>query len=55
MIGPAQHLDEDLEVLHRSVRVINDELMEIELDLKHVSQLLEDLGLTEGILSKLRE
>ena len=37
MIGPAKHLDEDLEVLHRSVRVINDELMEIEVDLKHVS------------------
>ena len=29
MIGAAKHLDKELEVLHRSVRVINDELMEI--------------------------
>ena len=32
MIGAARHLDKELEVLHRSVRVINDELMEIEAD-----------------------
>ena len=37
---------------HRSVRVINDELMEIEADQKHVPQLLEDLALTHAILSK---
>ena len=36
MIGAAKHLDKELEVLHRSVRVINDELMEIEGDQKHV-------------------
>ena len=48
MIGAAGHLDKELEVLHRSLRVINDELMEIEADQKHVPQLLEDLGLTQG-------
>ena len=36
MIGAAKHLDKELEVLHRSVRVINDELMEIEAAQKHV-------------------
>ena len=44
MIGAAKHLDKELEVLHRSVRVINDELMEIEADQKHVPPLLEDPG-----------
>ena len=39
-------------VLHRSVRVINDELMEVEADQKHVPQLLEDLGLTQGNIVK---
>ena len=34
---------EKLEVLHRFVRVINSELMEIETDQEHVPQLLEDL------------
>ena len=48
MIGAAGHLDKELQVLHRPVRVINDELMEIEADQKHVPQLLEDLGLTQG-------
>ena len=48
MIGAANHLDKKLEVLHRSVRVINDKLMEIEADQKHVPRLLEDLGLTQG-------
>ena len=47
MIGAAKHLDKELEVLHRSVRVINDELMEIEADQKHVPRLLEDLGLIQ--------
>ena len=46
--GAAKHLEKEVEVLHRSVRVINDELMEIEADQKHVPQLLEDLGLTQG-------
>ena len=36
MIGAAKHLDKELEVLHRSVRVINDELKDIEADQKHV-------------------
>ena len=48
MIGAAEHLDKELEVLHRSVRAINDELMEIEAEKKHVLQLLEDLGLTQS-------
>ena len=34
--------------LHRSVRVINSELMEIEADQKHVPQLLEDLGFIQS-------
>ena len=52
MIGAAKHLDKELEVLHRSVRVINDELMEIEADQKHVPRLLEDLGLVQGNVCK---
>ena len=56
MIGAARHLDNELEVLHRSVRVIYDELTEIEADQKHVPRLLEDLGLKKkATLSKLRE
>ena len=39
MIGAAKHLDKELEVLHRSFRVINDELVEFEADQKHVPQL----------------
>ena len=53
LIGAAkQHLDKELEVLHRSVRVINDGLMEIEADQKHVPRLLEDLGLIQGNIVK---
>ena len=52
MIGAANHLDKELEVLHRSVKVINNELMEIEADQKHVSRLLEDLGLIQGNVVK---
>ena len=52
MIGAAKHLDKELEVLHRSVRVINDELMEIEADQKHVPRLLEDLGHIQGNVVK---
>ena len=52
MIGAAKHLDKELEVLRRSVRVINDELMEIEGDEKHVPRLLEDLGLVQGNVVK---
>ena len=48
MIGAAKHLDKELEVWHRSVRGINDELMEIEADQKHVPRLLGDLGLIQG-------
>ena len=36
MTGAAEHLDRELEVLHRSVRVINNGLMDIEADQKHV-------------------
>ena len=39
-------------MLHRSVRVINDELIEIEADQKHVPRLLEDLGLIQGNVVK---
>ena len=52
MTGAAEHLDKELEVLHRTVRVINSELMEIEADQKHVHQLLEDLGLTQSNIVK---
>ena len=52
MIGAAKHLDKEVDVLHRSVRVINDELMDIEADQKHVPRLLEDLGLTQGNIVK---
>ena len=52
MTGAAEHLDKELEVLHRSVRVINNGLMEIEPDQKHVPQLLEDLGLTRSNIVK---
>ena len=52
MIGAAEHLDEELEVLHTSVRVINNELMEIEPDQQHVPQLLEDLGVTQSNIVK---
>ena len=45
MIGASEHLDKELEALHRSVRVINDELMEMEAEQKHVPQLLEYLGI----------
>ena len=48
LTGAAEQLDKELEVLHRSVRVVDDELMEIEADQKHVHQLLEDLGLTQS-------
>ena len=49
MISAATHLDEEL---HRPIRVINDELMELEAEQKHVSRLLEDLGLIQGNLVK---
>ena len=47
-VGHADHLDKELEVLHRTVRIVNDELMEVEADQKHVPLLLEDLGLSKG-------
>ena len=52
MTGAAEHLDKELEVLHRSVRVINSELMEIGADQKHVPQLLEELGLLQSNIVK---
>ena len=54
MIDAAKHLDKELEVLHRSVRVINDELIEIEVDQKHVPRLLEDLGLNKVLLKQMQ-
>ena len=51
MIG-AEHLDKELEVSHKSVRVINNGLMEIEPDQQHVPQLLEDLGVTQSDIVK---
>ena len=41
-------MDKELEVLHRSVRVINNELMEIEADQERVLQLIEDLGFIQS-------
>ena len=38
MIGATKHLDKELEMLHRSVREINDELMEIEADRQYPAQ-----------------
>ena len=52
MTGAAEYLDKELEVLHRSVRAINNELMEIEADQKHIPKLLEDLGLTQSNIVK---
>ena len=52
MIGAAEQLDKEMEVLHRTVRVINSELMETEADQKHVTQLLKDLGLTPSNIVK---
>ena len=52
MIGEAEHLDKEWEVLRRSVRVIDSEMMEIEAYQKHVLQLLEDLELTRGNIVK---
>ena len=52
LIGAAQHLDKEMEVLHRTVRVINVELMEIEADQKHVPVLLKHLGLTQSNIVK---
>ena len=39
MTGAAKHFYKELDVLHRSVRVINNELMDIEADQKHVPQI----------------
>ena len=47
IIGAAEHLDKEMEMLHRTVRVINSEWMEIEADQKPVPQHLKDLGLTQ--------
>ena len=50
MKSAAEHLDKELEVLHRCVRVISSELMEIEADQRHLPWLLEDLELIRGNL-----
>ena len=52
MIGAAEHLNKDTEVLHKTGRVINSELMAIEADQKRVPQLLKDLGLTQSNIVK---
>ena len=52
MIGAAEHLDKELEVFHRSFRVINSALIEIEVAQKHVLRLLEDLGLIRSNIVK---
>ena len=52
VIGAAEHLEKELEVLHRTVMVTNSELMEIEAGQKHVLQLLKDLGLTQSNIVK---
>ena len=52
MIGAAKHLDKEVEMPYRFVRVISDELMEIAADQKHVPELLEDLGITQGNVVK---
>ena len=41
MIGAAEHLIKVMDVLHRTVRVFDSELMEIEADPTHVPQLFE--------------
>ena len=48
MIGAAKHLDKELEVLHRSVRVISSGSMGIEADQKHGPQVLEELEVMRG-------
>ena len=52
MTGAAEHLDKALDMLHRSVRVINNWLMEIKADQKRIPQFLEDLGLTQSNIVK---
>ena len=52
MVGAAEHLDKQLEVLRRSARVINREKMEIDADTRHVPQLLVDLELIRGSIVK---
>ena len=51
MTGAAEHLDKEMEVLHRAVRVINSELMEIVAEQKHVRM----LDSRKASLSRLRE
>ncbi len=48
LIGFAPHLPKELEVLRRKVRIVDDNLMEVEADARHVEQLLKDLSLTKG-------
>eukprot|EP00971_Amphidinium_carterae_P141226 2798429-Amphidinium_carterae.1 len=47
-IGFKNHLDKELEILHRKVRISLDGAMEIEADTKHVPILLKELGLERG-------
>ena len=56
MIGAAEHLDKELEVLHRSVRVINNDLMENEADQKRMlSKCWKIWDSFKATLSRLRE
>ena len=50
--GAAEHLDKEMEALHRTVRVSTDELIMLKTDQKYVPLLLKDL---EAILSRLQE
>ena len=55
MTGAAQHLDRELEVLHGSVRVINDGLMEVEADQKNVSNHWKIFDSFKATFSRFRE
>ena len=56
MVGAAEHLDRELEVLHRTVRVINSELMEIEGRTRSVFPVCwKILDSPKATLSRLRE
>ena len=54
MIGAEERLDKEMEVLHRTARVIISELMEIDADQKDVPQLLEDLGNNKVLLKQMQ-
>ena len=58
MVGAAEHVDRELDVLHRTVRVIdhiNSDLMEIEADQKPVPNCWKILDSPKATLLRLRE